>query len=174
MAVFCSLNTTELSHICVHWAGCSRWTYKAGKMLQLHDHGPGRAGLDAEFAGDALIRIEYDLHRLLVGVESPCGTYRNAGTTMGAFIFVSGDVLAERLDLHAYGGQVLYPTGVVFLRPLQLEDHQALFLRRDLGLQDIEGEIMILDQFIDYRLVDQLMRKCEHYSLGYHGDLLLY
>jgi hypothetical protein len=67
----------------------------------MYFHRPGRAGGNAETAGDAFLIIEYHQPGFRVDPESAGRAHGNAGAAMGAPFLVARHILAQRLYFHA-------------------------------------------------------------------------
>ena len=64
-------------------------------------HGPGRAGLDAEAAGDAFRIVESNYHSADLIAESPGRANGDTSAAGSASFLIAGYILAERLDFNS-------------------------------------------------------------------------
>jgi hypothetical protein len=128
-------------------------------LVELYLHCTGRAGRYAQFARAALVCIKNDLHFRPLDVKGACRAYGSAGPALEAYLFIPLNILPNALHLDPDALQVINTPLKIFLVPAQFEHHKAFLSRINGRLEDIEGEIKLLDEIDGNGLVDDLFWK---------------
>jgi hypothetical protein len=87
-----------------------------------------------------------------------------------AFEVVPGDILFDGFNDDPRFEEIIHPALEIRLRTAQLQNHEALLLRQDIGLEDVEAQVKIFNQPVHDRLVPILLGKMENDLLGSHGS----
>jgi hypothetical protein len=82
---------------------------------------------------------------------------------------VPDDVLLDGFDAHTDLGQVFQPSFEICLGSAQLQDHETFLPRQNIGLENVETQVEILNQSVNDRLVPVLFGKMENDFFGSHG-----
>jgi len=104
-------------------------------------------------------------HRPPIKEEGPCRTQGDTNPTVGALCIVSPDILTEWLDPYPEILKVIHSSFIVPFKAAQLEDQNTFFPRSYACLQDIENQVIILDQLVDYGLVNKAWGKVQYYPV---------
>jgi hypothetical protein len=136
-------------------------------------HGPHRTYRHTQLTTTATIRIELDLQGLAIYIKGPGGANRRAKAAMNTEIKIALDLLTDGLDLYPEISQIGEPFVEILGVPGKLYDHEALFTREDSGLEDVEGEVKLLDQPVNDGLIDNVRRKTQDQNPFVHGYLLV-
>jgi len=134
---------------------------------EFHADGLVYAGLDTEAAHNTFAGVE-DHHVVGVQGKGPCGAYAHAGTAVDAAIFVSYDVAVEIVDRNPRSLHKIYRLADVLFFAHDFHHQEPLFFGGDVGLQDVEVQVVLLHHHGGDRFVHHLFGEFEYHFCRCH------
>jgi len=128
-----------------------------------------RTGQTATHRPQPVQRLEQYRHAGTFYGKGTGGADAGAHAALDAALKVAPD--GSRHPLHPYAlvlevGKALVDVDLV---AAEFQDHHALVLQVDGGLEDIELHVVFLDQLADHRLINDVLGKPEHIDSHVHG-----
>lgn len=120
-------------------------------------HGSNRADRHTQATTGAFFRIKKNGHFRAFDGEGAGGAETGAGTTLEAFFVISCNDCGEGFDGDSLLLDIVYPGLNVLFMAGQLEHHDAVLLEKDVCLQNIELNVVVLDQIADDWLAEALL-----------------